>query len=301
MVTGIPDIYGQASVYFDFEMKVYMKLLAKRIERFFIRNGNWYKILQKRHIFQPNSRNCQNILSIVVAKYVYVLYVLNTLTPHLRKCRSAVGRLETHRLWSRSSICYIKPKKFQCAQEIELHLLGYGSGSLTALFNQFFKEPIGDDRTVPGFKEDSDILMGVRVSAFNLEKVFPIVFRGHNRHQDKMLIKTAKQMKKSSTMLILSLVVSIFRMKPYSAKYFNELLSDQSPLRAQKELAYAFQHWSVELTSFKGKIQSFMETPHYCYDLNYRRRHNIAYQLVTGRLESSGKNYIHRALELLER
>jgi hypothetical protein len=79
-------------------------------------------------------------------------------------------------------------------------------------------------------------------------------------------------------------------MKGYSAKYFNELLSDQGPLRAKMDLTRAFQHWSVELTSFESKIKSFMDSPHYNYELNYYRRHNIAFELVTGRLESSGKS-----------
>jgi hypothetical protein len=193
-------------------------------------------------------------------------------------------------LRSRENVCYIRPKYLTCEGEIDIRLLGHKSGSLTALFNQFYKEPIGENRKVPGFKDDSDIVMGVKISAFSLEKALPTVFMGVDSHHNDELMLIVMAMKKSTNMKLLSLAVAIFRMKGYSAKYFNELLSDQGPLRAKMNLTRAFQHWSVELTSFESKIKSFMDSPHYNYELNYYRRHNIAFELVTGRLESSGKS-----------
>ena len=278
------------SHFYDSKKRPYMKLIAKRVERFFIRNGNWYNILQKKDIFKAN--DCRDLLYVVTAKYVYALYVLHTLKYELTVCiASTSGKYPfTYSITSRGNVCYIKPLHLKCAEEIELNLLGRNSGSLTALFNQFFREPIGEDRTVPGFKEDSDILMGVRVSAFSLENIFPQMFRGPNYLHNLMLQAVAGKMIASAKMKLLSVAVAIYRMKSFSGKYFNELLSDQSPLRAQTSLARVFQHWGVELTSFDSKIKNFMQSPHYNYELNYRRRHNIAFQLVIGRLESKGKN-----------
>ena len=266
-----------------------MTLIVKRVERFFIRNGNWHNILKQNGFFNPKWKRCDKLLYIVAAKYVYALYILNTLRNQL-SCVQCAEKSPGYALRFRESACYIKPKFLSCAQEIEINLLGHKSGSLTALFNQFFKEPTGENRKVPGFKEDADILLGVRISAFSLEKALPSVFMGVDTfHTDKLQMIVA-HMKQSINIKLLSLAVAIFRMKGYSKKYFNELLSDQSPLRAKIELARAFQLWSVELTSFESKIKSFMESPHYNYELNYYRRHNIAFELVTGRLESSGKS-----------
>ena len=268
-----------------------MQLIAKRVERFFIRNGNWQNILKKNTVFNPRAADCRNLLYVVAAKYVYALYVLNTLRNHLlcKECSRQISR-GTYSMRARGNPCFIRPTSFTCAEEIEINLLGHKSGSLTTLFNQYFREPIGEDRTVPGFKEDSDVLMGVRVSAYNLEKALPRMFKGPDLFYNTMLYYLVKKMEESTNMKLLSLVVAIFRMKSYSGKYFNELLSDQIPLRAKISLARGFQHWSVELTSFESKIKSFMQSPHYNYELNYRRRHNVAFELITGRLESSRKN-----------
>lgn len=290
-ITKVPKI--DESHFLVNNKHLHMSYIAKRVERFFIRNGNWYKLLEKKEIFNPKSRDCRNLLYIIAAKYVYALYVLNTVADH-----STIVHCKERRRWnkyvysltSRESVCYIKPTILSCAEEIELNLLGHKSGSLTALFNQFFREPIGEDPTVPGFKDDPDIVLGVRVSAFHLEYAYLRVFKGPDFFYNMGLLVAINQMRKSRNMKLLSIIVAIYRMKSYSAKYFNELLSDQSPMRVNRVLAREFQYWSVELASFESKITNFMKSPHYSYDLNYRRRHNIAFELVTGRLENSGKN-----------
>lgn len=286
-ITKVPKI--DESHFLMNEKHQYMSYIAKRVERFFIRNGDWHKLLEKKEIFNPKSRDCRNLLYIIAAKYIYALYVLNTVADHSAIVQCGV-RKYVYSLTSRDSVCYIKPRILNCAEEIELNLLGHKSGSLTVLFNQFFREPIGEDPTVPGFKDDPDIVLGVRVSAFHLEYAYPKVFKGPNIYYDMRLSLAVVQMRNSRNMKLLSIIVAIYRMKSYSAKYFNELLSDQSPMRVNRVLAREFQYWSVELASFESKITNFMTSPHYNYDLNYRRRHNIAFELVTGRLENSGKD-----------
>ncbi|XP_028399752.1 uncharacterized protein LOC114523107 isoform X2 [Dendronephthya gigantea] len=284
MIYTIPTI--NLRQFFNPKGPAYIKTIAKRIERFFIRNGNWDKILKNKDIYD-REENCLNLLYITAAKYAYALYVLNTLTNRLG-CLPCIKRNNIYSLRSFSGVCFIKPKDLTCGGILELSLLGHKSGSLTTLFNQFFTEPIGQDRTVPGFKKEPAILMGLRISAFSLEKVLPKLFRGPSYFYNLMLTNAVKKMKENIQMKMLSVAVAIFRMKPYSGKFFNELLSDQSPLRAQIYLAKAFQYWSVELALFASKIKSFMKSPHYSYELNYRRRHNIAYELITGRLENRG-------------
>ena len=292
MIYTIPTI--DLRNFFNSKGTPYMKVVVKRIERFFIRNGNWHKMFHKREIYHPNTKNCLNLLYIIAAKYTYALYILNILTNRLgceacKQKKSTFG--QTYSLKTSRGVCYIKPKTLTCGGILELNLLGHKSGSLTTLFNQFFREPIGKDRSVPGFKEDPDILMGLRISAFGLEKVAPELFTGPSLFYNKMLIFAVEKMKSNTQMKMLSVAVAIFRMKPFSGKYFNELLSDQSPLRTQIHLAQAFQYWSVELASFASKIKSFMQSPHFNYDLNYRRRHNIAFELITGRLENRGEDF----------
>ena len=269
----------------------YTKYIAKRVVRFFIRNGKWYNVLGKRGIHNPD--DCSSVLSIVAAKYLHTLYVLNELVVGLckecEKSKDLNGR-KRYSMLRRGTVCYIKPETISCAGEVELNLLGHKSGSITALFNQYFKEPVGEDRIVPGFREDSDIIMGVRVTSYHLERVWTKIFRGPDPFYNEMIKQAVTKMKSSLKLKLLPIAVAIFRMKSYSEKYFDELLSDQSPLRANTTLARIFRYWSVEMTTFEGKITSFLNSPHFNTKLNYRRRHNIAYELVTGRLEASSKN-----------
>ena len=277
----IPPTYVSPKNFYDRHKKRYIKYVAKRVERFFIRNGKWYNIRPKL---------CKDRLIIAAAKYMYTLYVLNKFTPSvLLHCTPRAGG--GYSMLRRGGLCYIKPKSISCAGEVEFNLLGYKSGSIAALFNQYFKEPVRKD--VPGFKKDSDIIMGVRVTAYHLEYVSPEIFRaGPDKFYNMMVSHNVQVMRRSTKLRLLSIAVAIFRMKSHSRKYFNELLSDQSSMRSKIELARAFKNWGVELMTFDERIRKFLASlsPNFNTALNYRRRHNIAYELVAGRLESSSKD-----------
>ena len=257
------------------------------MELFFIRNNNWPRLLANPMLRNPTSGECSNLLYVVAARYLYVVHVLRLLSDdfEFNPCKQK-GQLKIMHETPYHGVCYIPPAAMTCTSEYEVKLLGGRSGTLTGLFNQFFREPLGKDRLVPGFGKTPEKIFGVNVIAFKLEYALPNIFP--RRIWPDWFKNEIKNMNKDIKYQILEIVVAIYKMRKSNEMYFNDLISDQVELRAKPNWAKIFHGWTVQLNLFNKKIKGFMESPHYSKDLSFRRRHNIAYELVLGTIESSG-------------
>lgn len=171
----------------------------------------------------------------------------------------------------------------KCSSEHEVILVGLRLGSLTTLFNQFLLEPLGRDPEVAGFSKSPEEIFGANIIAFKMEYAMSTMF--YFNYKQHYLREEVNEMEKDLKHQLLEVVIAIYKMRKFNTKYFNDLMSDQVELRSRPLLAKIFHQWTMKLKMFDEKVTNFITSPHFSKDLSFRRRNNIAYELIFGTIE----------------
>ena len=221
--------------------KRYFKKVAKRVELFFIRNNDWQRTVAAVRSLQGGG-SCSQLLHVVAARYLYVVYVMRLLSDAFsfypcRRNGQKRYKAPTH------GACFIPPTEITCYSDYEIKLLGGRSGTLTGLFNQFFREPVGKDPAVPGFGKSPEEIFGANVVAFQLEYAMPNYFVRENYGHgfSESLVAMSSDIKYQ----MLEIVVAIYKMRTFKEKYYNDFMSDRVQLRSKPILIKIFQGWAV--------------------------------------------------------
>lgn len=122
---------------------------------------------------------CLNLLYVIAARYLYVIYVLN----RIRWEELSFGPCLTHPNGNltvpTAGVCFLMPlSHVTCTSDHDVALLGKRSGTLASQFNKFFTESVGADSFIPGFAKTSEDLFDTNVYAFTLEYAMPQAFNG---------------------------------------------------------------------------------------------------------------------------
>lgn len=200
----------------------YFNEVAKRVGFFFIRNNDWLRTVVNPKFRDVSTRECTNLLHVTGARYLYVIYVLNLLRDQMTfgPCDFKKNKL----IVPSTGVCFPVPHGVvTCTSDFDIALLGARSGSLAALFNQFFREPLGIDPIVAGFGKSVEEIFDTNVHAFTLEYAMPSIFEGLPRafHAQVGMMNAYIKFK------VQEVVSAILKMYAHNQKFFNDLMSDQ--------------------------------------------------------------------------
>lgn len=275
----------------------YFTKTAKRVELFFIRNNDWSRTIVNPKFRVASTRECTNLLYVTAARYMYVIYVLNLLRDQMTfaPCDEHAGSKKI--MVPAAGACFPVPHDVvTCTSDFDIALVGERSGTLAALFNQFFREPLGTDPIVAGFGKSVEEIFDTNVHAFTLEYAMPAIFGGITRefHAQVNIMNGYIKFK------VQEVVSAIIKMKSYNRKYFNDLMSDQVELRntaTKHKLQTIFHDWAVQFQAFNDAVRSLMRSDQYTTIISFRRKQHIAYEMVAGIIESVKlPEYIGKAL-----
>lgn len=275
----------------------YFNSVAKRVEIFFIRNNDWSDMVLDAKFRDVSTGQCTNLLYVTAARYLYVTYVLNLLRGDMTFGPCEIDSATKNLIVPASGVCYPVPYgSGTCTSDFDVGLLGARSGSLTALFNQFFLETLGRDANVAGFGKTSEELFDTNVYAFTLEFAMPNIFVGLGGD----FVNEANEMNNDIKYRIQEVVSAILKMKTQNRRYFNDLLSDQGEFKKRKtkhNLEKIFHDWRVQFELFGEVVKAFARSDLYNTEISFRRRQNIAYEMILGLIEGSGSSkYATKAL-----
>lgn len=275
----------------------YFTSVAKRAEMFFIRNNDWSQSLVNPKFRDASTGRCTNLLYVTAARYLYVTHVLNLLRGEMTfgPCNADSG--SGNLIVPPAGVCYPAPYgSATCTSDYDVALVGERSGSLTALFNQFFLESVSRDPIVVGFGKSSEELFDTNVYAFTLEFAMPNIYVGLSAE----FVTQVNDMNGSLHYTIQEVVSAIMKMLGCNTSYFNDLMSDQSEFKKRQtkhNLGKIFQDWRVQFRLFYKAVKSFLNSGDYNTQISFRRKQNIAYQLVLGLVEGTlGEGYASKAM-----
>ncbi|CAB3999776.1 Hypothetical predicted protein [Paramuricea clavata] len=276
---GLPSYKDKFTTYFNDA--------AKRIERFFIRNNDWSAILDR---VRRNGLSCEKLLYVIAARYHYVVYVLNVLFPD-----RSFGPCKYDYVYKRlknptGGECFVVPlHKITCTSDFDIALMGERSGTLAARFNQFFLEPLGADKFVPGFGKSSEDIFGGNIFAFALEYALPGAITGLTSSQSAAL-NGLLNLRKNVHFQLQEIVTAIRKMHNYLPKYYNDLLMDQAELKTRPtkgNLDKIFNDIVKLFNTIEEKVAGVTSSSG--SDISYRYQHDMARCMIHGIIESTGK------------
>ena len=82
--------------------------------------------------------------------------------------------------------------------------------------------------------------------------------------------------------------MAILKMKQHRRPYYNDFNSDRDELRRQPtghNLFGLYQTWSTKMNQFFTAVKGVTSSAGYVSELHFRRRQNIAYELIMGTIE----------------
>lgn len=267
----------------------YFNKVAQRVELFFIRNNDWSQTVVNPKFRNIKTGTCTNLLIVIAARYFYVIYVLNSLRGErtFELCDQPTGQ---NLIVPPAGECLVKPRGVTtCNSDFDIALLGARSGSLTALFSQFFQENPGQlqKMSVPGFGKTSEEVLDVNVHAFTLEFAMPSIFQG----LPVGFLMQATKMNNHINYKVQEIVSAILKMASYNKKYFNDLMSDEIELKTRStkhKLDAVFHTWVTQFQTFKTAVESFTVSSVYTSIMSFIHKVNVAYEMILGITEKAG-------------
>ncbi|XP_028399825.1 uncharacterized protein LOC114523163 [Dendronephthya gigantea] len=270
---------------YEAQFTSYFTDAAKRVERFFVRNNDWNMLLELKTLRQEGS--CPHLLHIIAARYHYVVYVLNILFSDRKfgpcKYDPVSKTLEN----PTEHECFVVPlHPITCTSDFDIALMGTRSGSLAARFNQFFLEPLGADKFVPGFGKSSEEVFGANIFAFTLEYALPDVVRNMPPPQTQTLTK----LRDKNNFKLEEIVTAIRKMRNYLPKYYNDLVMDQAELRSREtkdNLDKIFNDNVKLFNTIEEKVAGISSTQN--SDISFRYEQDMARSMIQGVVENTGR------------
>lgn len=241
----------------------------------------------------PNFRNvssgeCANLLYVTAARYLYVTYVLDMVSGDLTFAPCDIDSSTRNLIVPDAGVCFPAPHGVvTCTSDFDIALVGKRSGSLTARFNQFFREPLGLDSSVAGFGKTAEEIFDTNVHAFTLEFAMPSIYSGLTQE----FVTEAEIINAHIKFRIQEVVSAILKMNTYNSKYFNDLMSDQVELRnrpTKNSLDAIFHDWTVQFQAFSDAVGSLKSSDKYTTIISFKYRQNIAYEMIMGLIDATG-------------
>ncbi len=122
---------------------------------------------------------CLNLLYVIAARYLYVIYVLNKINVEGKTFGHCVKHPNGDFTVPSDGVCFLTPlSHVTCTSDHDVALIGQRSGTVASQFNKFFTLSVGTDAEIPGFARTSGEVLDTNVYAFTLEYSMPQAFHG---------------------------------------------------------------------------------------------------------------------------
>ena len=150
------------------------------VEGFIMKHKSW-KTISKTFVKMKGTQieNCEDMLYITAARYLYYIYVLHKQMPTITECKTE-NDINKRIILPDNSACYPQQAgSLMCTSDADVSLVGELSGVTASQYNTYFKQKYGE-QPICGENEDelctTDVLMDNNIYALSLEFAVPELF-----------------------------------------------------------------------------------------------------------------------------
>ncbi|CAB3999777.1 Hypothetical predicted protein [Paramuricea clavata] len=263
----------------------YFNAMAKRIQLFFIRYNTWSNTLVNAKFRDVATGNCLNLLYVIAARYLYVVYVLNKINLEDISFGPCIKHANGDFTVPTNGVCFLTPlNHVTCTSDHDVAMIGKRSGTVASQFNKFFTESVGTDVDIPGFAKTSGDLLDTNVYAFTLEYAMPQAFKGLTG----VFKNKVNNFNADLNLIVLEIVTAISKMRTFNPGFFRELLSDSGEFNnrpaTKHQLKEKFHGWRDKLRTIVAALAALKRSPYY-RSLSFKRQLEMAYVQIAGEIE----------------